>query len=147
MSLCKICLTAVPDFPAIVVSSESSYETQGPLSAIRKWKKQTHPDRPLEISWTTRGESPMHLSWEAFLISLDADCPVCWKLWRTIRSSAAASPFEEHVDEFRASLTLATYKPDGGQYTMGIWVTGKAIERTQFQFRIWKTSREIFERE
>ncbi|KAF5557009.1 hypothetical protein FNAPI_5586 [Fusarium napiforme] len=145
MSLCKICLTAVPDFPRIVVSSESSYETTGPLSAIRKWKKQTHPDRPLELSWTTRGESPMHLSWDAFLISLDADCPICWKIWRTIRSSAAASPFDEHIHEFRASLTLATYKPEGGQYLMGIWVTGKGIGRTQFQFRIWKTTREIFE--
>jgi hypothetical protein len=150
MSLCKICQPALPDLPSSgeipATSENSTYVTKGPLAGTRTWKKQMDPNQPSVISWTSRGESPMHLSWETFITSLDADCPVCWKVWRTIRSSPIASPRDEQVEEFRASLIGITYKPDGGEFTIGIWVTGTGLKQTQFRFHIWKATKEIFER-
>ncbi|KAF4333884.1 hypothetical protein FBEOM_12278 [Fusarium beomiforme] len=126
MSLCTLCRQALPDFPfsASVENPETVYIAR----------------------WLLNGPLSLHASWESFVTSLDADCPVCWTIWRSIRKSPISSPDDGIVAGFQDDIDHTTFTHKDSSYLAAIPVKGQELKLTRLLFRIWKTDQQSFER-
>ncbi|KAK2689286.1 hypothetical protein QWA68_011405 [Fusarium oxysporum] len=105
MSLCKICQEALPDFPFSARVGDAPLIRNGLSSKPCTWEKKKNPKQPSQTQWLMKGSFSLHSSWETFVASLEADCPLCWTCWRAIRSSPIASPSYERVADFQGMIT------------------------------------------
>ncbi|KAH7174215.1 heterokaryon incompatibility protein-domain-containing protein [Fusarium flagelliforme] len=130
MSLCTICQGVCED---------------------RKWENEEvtnhweHKDPAVMLSTYGCGEI-MHESWEVFLESLSQDCPICWSMWRIIRSSPLADPKSETRDGFETYVYLALYRLERSSYFLRLDMYEQE-NRLCFPgpvFEIWKTSEHCF---
>jgi hypothetical protein len=88
----------------------------------------------------------MHESWEVFLESLSQDCPICWSMWRIIRSSPLADPKRETRDGFKTYVDVAIYRLERSSYFLRLDIH-QHENRLSFPgpvFEIWKTSEHCF---
>ncbi|EXL71455.1 hypothetical protein FOPG_12839 [Fusarium oxysporum f. sp. conglutinans race 2 54008] len=131
MSLCTPCQKALPDFPS---SGGTGDTNEGSLSKPIVF---INPRLP-------KGHLFLHSSWESFKASLEADCPVCWTIWRNIRSSPIISPADENIEDFRADITRATYKPIDSSYLIIITIEGQGLRVPSLLLNIWKTNKEFY---
>lgn len=118
----------------------------------RKWE-----DEGLGYSWASKdpvvvlyrdrqnGENRiMHDSWEIFLLSLSQDCPICWSMWRIIRSSPLAHAREEIRDEFQTKVSEAIYSLERSCYTVQLVIVEKDDRLHYATFDMWKTTKQCF---
>ncbi|CAH0025043.1 unnamed protein product [Clonostachys rhizophaga] len=85
---------------------------------------------------------PMHQSWESFSKSLNDNCPICWGLWRSIRSSPRASPNEEPDMDFKSWLHEGAFSVETLTFTLHINLTGKGNRRESNEFHVRYTASE-----
>ncbi|KAI1011804.1 hypothetical protein LB503_004835, partial [Fusarium chuoi] len=148
MSLCTTCQLALPDFSSIsqmvVLKDNPSFITKE-LSVPWTWKKGRSTTEQSEYFRSTRGRRRMHSSWESLVASLDVNCPICWKMWREIRSSPIALPRDEPIEDFRAEIASVRYNTNDGEYNMTVLVNCTGRHLSRFLFGIWKTTQKTFE--
>ncbi|CVL08025.1 related to tol protein [Fusarium mangiferae] len=136
MSLCKACKTALPNIPA-------SGDNEGFIAAISKvlsehgnWSRMS--DSRLGENWYRFGFFPLHASWNSLVLSLSHGCPICWTLWRNIRSSPVASPNNEAIAGFSALVFSIRNYPASRDYEVEIWLMGGKLETKFLRFSIRK---------
>ncbi|KAH7258876.1 heterokaryon incompatibility protein-domain-containing protein [Fusarium redolens] len=132
MSLCTPCQQALPPFPSPGGSGDTN---KGYLSKPIVFINPRLPKSHLLL----------HTSWESFMTSLEADCPVCWTIWRNIRSSPIVSPDHENIEDFRADILRATYNPKDSAYLITVSIEGRELKQPSLLLNIWKTNKEFFE--
>ncbi|KAF4465906.1 hypothetical protein FALBO_7243 [Fusarium albosuccineum] len=132
MSLCEPCRQLLPDF--------ATPEDDSSLG----WVQQRHNAN----GWDLRKKIIVHSSWESFITSINHDCPICWTIWRYIRSSPIATPNDERVADFQMSTSNITYLTNLTNYTFGIGL--KIVPQREPEkgpapaFTVWKTTEESF---
>ncbi|RSL71772.1 hypothetical protein CEP53_001314 [Fusarium sp. AF-6] len=124
MSLCGVCINLMPAF----IGSRG-----GP-----DWRPSRGPDEWIsERSYHDR-------SLESFCASLDAGCPVCFCVWRHIRSSPYDKPSKPALDDFNSWPDSVVYWPKQGQYRVILRVTSKRFIESETKqsivLSVWKTS-------
>jgi len=131
MSLCTICQR---------VCEDREWEDE---EVTDYWEFKDHP----VVMLSTDGWAKiMHESWEVFLESLSQDCPICWSMWRIIRSSPLADPKSETHDGFATYVCLAVYRLERSSYFLRLDI----YEQETYLcfpgpvFEIWKTSEHCF---
>lgn len=131
MSLCIPCQKALPDFPCPGGTGDT---------------REGSPSKPIVFinPRLPKGHLLLHSSWESFKASLEADCPVCWTIWRNIRSSPIVSSADENIEDFRADITRATYKPIDSSYLIIITIEGQGLRVPSLLLNIWKTNVEFY---
>ncbi|PNP76712.1 hypothetical protein FNYG_10131 [Fusarium nygamai] len=134
MSLCTTCQQALPSFP----SSGDTGDTN-----------QNSPSKPIIFinPRLPKTRLLLHESWESFKTSLEADCPVCWTIWRNIRSSPITSPDQETAQDFRVDIPRATYNPNDFSYLITVSVEGQGLKVPSLLLNIWKTNEKFFKLE
>ncbi|KAI8721686.1 HET domain-containing protein [Fusarium sp. LHS14.1] len=83
----------------------------------------------------------MHASWEKFADSLSQDCPICWSLWRLLRSSPLATPDEEKHNDFQSWVTEARAKSFG--YFLEVELPGRETLTKSRSYGICKTTEKM----
>ncbi|KAF5626327.1 hypothetical protein F25303_11146 [Fusarium sp. NRRL 25303] len=132
MSLCTPCQQALPSFPSPDGTGDTNEGSQSkPIVFINPRLPET---RLL-----------LHASWESFKVSLEADCPACWTIWRNMRSSPIASPDQETAQDFRVDIPRASYNPKDFSYLFTVSVEGQGLKLPSLLLNIWKTSKKSFE--
>ncbi|KAF4459522.1 hypothetical protein FALBO_13724 [Fusarium albosuccineum] len=86
----------------------------------------------------------MHSSWKSFAVSLGQDCPICWTLWRYIRSSPLVTPVEEQHPDFRSLMTEAWYRIEDSCYFIEVRLSDMRSRPSSQCFEIWKTTQKCF---
>nr|CEG03626.1 unnamed protein product [Fusarium acuminatum CS5907] len=128
MSLCENCQRLVPEFVAPQEDRNSEWLT---TSASAEW---------ILFRYTVS-----HSSWGSFVQSLDHGCPICWTIWRYIRSSPSASPLDEEMASFRIFELNVRYNTDTLRYHLSLYLTTpRHKRRSKLDFYIWKTTEETF---
>lgn len=138
MSLCEACQKALPNIPASGGNEDSIAATYKILSEHGDWHRTT--DWRGNDEWYLRDPFPLHTSWESLVLSLSDDCPICWTLWRNIRSSPIASPNIESISEFKAQVTAIDNQPEWHRYDVSICLTGHHLETKELRFDLHKTT-------
>ncbi|KAG7409269.1 hypothetical protein Forpe1208_v011741 [Fusarium oxysporum f. sp. rapae] len=132
MSLCTPCQQALPHFPSPGGTEDTDEGSPSkPIVFINPRLPKIHLF--------------LHPSWESFKTSLEADCPVCWTIWRNMRSSPIASSDQETVQDFRVDILRATYNPEDFLYVITVSVEGQGLKVPSLLLSIWKTNKEFFE--
>ncbi|KAF5589952.1 hypothetical protein FPCIR_6581 [Fusarium pseudocircinatum] len=103
------------------------------------------PKQPSQAQWFMKGRSSLHSSWDTLVASLEADCPLCWTCWRAIRSSPIASPSDERVADFQATITYAHFDIEDDIFNIWVCLEGTGLKATRLRLNITKTSRELFQ--
>ncbi|KAH7153703.1 heterokaryon incompatibility protein-domain-containing protein [Fusarium sp. MPI-SDFR-AT-0072] len=80
-----------------------------PICADSKWGNEEIASSPKfdgTVVWLFKDNEReiMHGSWEIFLVSLSQDCPICWSIWRILRSSPLAKPTDETQHDFQTRI-------------------------------------------
>ncbi|KAF4951998.1 hypothetical protein FGADI_7114 [Fusarium gaditjirri] len=132
MSLCTPCQKAIPNFPSRGGTGDTD---EGSLSKPIVFIDPRLPE----------GHLLLHPSWETFKTSLEADCPICWTIWRNMRSSPIASSDQKTVQDFRMDIIRATYNPKSFTYLITVSVEGQGLKVPSLLLNIWKTSKEFFQ--
>ncbi|KAF5646084.1 uncharacterized protein FTJAE_2173 [Fusarium tjaetaba] len=65
--------------------------------------------------------------------------------WRAIRSSPIASPSDERVADFQATITYAHFDIEDDFFNIWVCLEGTGLKATRLRLNITKTSRELFE--
>jgi hypothetical protein len=88
----------------------------------------------------------LHSSWDSFLTSLNEECPICWTLWRHMRSSPLADPVEERQDNFESRVWTVVYRIKDSRYSLRVQVPKVREEFCLgfLSFYVWKTTKEYF---
>ena len=135
--------------------SDASDETE-PITIAREaplqsqtWHKHRYrgrfPEEKTFIEWMTEDKLLMHGSWEALVASLDVDCPVCWTLWRSLRSSPTTRSVDEALPGFRAEFTKIEYEPAYAKYVVSIHARDDNDPYLlELQVAVWKTTEQCF---
>ncbi|UPK91174.1 hypothetical protein LCI18_002109 [Fusarium solani-melongenae] len=114
MSLCNVCKHLIPVFI-------------GPRDWIRTSPRSYHGT-----------------SLESFCASLEAGCPVCFCVWRHIRSSPYDKPSKPALDGFESWPERVVYYPERDQYLVILRVLSKRIResgiRQSITLSLWRTS-------
>jgi hypothetical protein len=134
MSLCEVCRKALPNFPVPEGNEDSAAASAEIPSQHGNWYRSSH------YEWTLEASFLLHASWESLATSLSHDCPLCWTLWRCIRSSPIATPHDERVADFNAEVISINCEPEWGGYTIDICLDGLGLERRELGLYIWKTT-------
>lgn len=142
MSLCEACRKALPNIPTSGGNKDSIASISAILSDDGNWRRLQHPDST--ESWIVRDPFPLHTSWESLVVSLSHDCPICWTLWRNIRSSPITAPSNLRITAFKADITRIICAPAGSLYSTNIRVMGHRLETKLFLFYIWKTTEKCY---
>ncbi|RTE70047.1 hypothetical protein BHE90_015562 [Fusarium euwallaceae] len=83
-------------------------------------------------------------SLESFCASLEAGCPVCFCVWRHIRSSPYDRPSKPALDGFNSWPDIVIYYPKEGRYSVTLRISSKRIleseTRQSIRLLVWKTS-------
>ncbi|KAF5967384.1 hypothetical protein FCOIX_11976 [Fusarium coicis] len=145
MSLCKTCQEALPDFPSSDGVGDAPIVHNGPSPKLGIWEKKKDPKQPSQAQWFMKGRFSLHSSWDMFVASLEADCPLCWSCWRVIRSSPIASPSDERVADFQATITYAHFDIKDDLFNIWVGLEGTGWKTMRLRLNITKTSRELFE--
>ncbi|RMJ07027.1 hypothetical protein CDV36_013375 [Fusarium kuroshium] len=83
-------------------------------------------------------------SLESFYASLEASCPVCFCVWRHIRSSPYDKPSKPALDDFNSWPDIVLYYPKEERYRVILRVTSKRFLESETKqsivLSVWKTS-------
>lgn len=115
----------------------------------RKWENEEatnfldHRD-PVVMLSTEGCAKIMHDSWQTFLVSLSQDCPICWSMWRIMRSSPLANPKKEDPDNFQTVICSAVYRLEHSYYSVQLGIVEKGGFLSYPCFDIWKTTEDCF---
>ncbi|KAM0421307.1 hypothetical protein ACHAPT_010836 [Fusarium lateritium] len=132
-NICKVCQQVCPDFTAQdEAGSPSSIWQEVEDVTVRQWdlKKQQ-----LNV---------LHPSWESLTASLGQDCPICWMIWRRLRSWPLAKPVDEKVEGFQTWLSKVNYRSEEAEYFVEITLEGTKSRRNRIPFLVWRTTEEYF---
>ncbi|KAH7191702.1 uncharacterized protein B0J16DRAFT_353402 [Fusarium flagelliforme] len=141
MSLCYICQEALQCFPpgehhdlTTLASDgdgdgiETTTITRQALSQSQTWRRRDYhypgrlPQGEEPIVWETNNALLMHSSWKGLMASLNDDCPICWTVWRSLRSSPTAKPADEALPGFQTKFTEISCEPAFAKYNVTITV-------------------------
>ncbi|KNB14149.1 hypothetical protein FOXG_13073 [Fusarium oxysporum f. sp. lycopersici 4287] len=145
MSLCKICQEALPDFPFSAGVGNAPIIRNGLSAKPCTWEKTKKPKQPSQTQWLMKGRFSLHSSWETFVTSLEADCPLCWTCWRAIRSSPIASPSDEKIADFQAMITYGHFDVEDDLFNLWVCLEGTGMKAARLRLNITKTTREVYE--
>ncbi|CEI63330.1 unnamed protein product [Fusarium venenatum] len=134
MSLCQVCRGVLPSIPLT-----DGNRAQGSVAAFLS-DPVYRSGGLFEDQWTLRGDFPVHKSWESLKRSISHDCPLCWTIWRCIRSSPIASPNDEEIAEFKTEIVTLSYEPDNSAYTVDMCLMGLGLKTKELKLAIWKTT-------
>lgn len=84
----------------------------------------------------------MHSSWEVFATSLGQDCPICWSLWRRLRSSPLATTDGEKHSNFQSWVKEARATSFG--YILDVALPAREPLANSMFFIICKTTEKRF---
>ncbi|SCV36387.1 related to tol protein [Fusarium fujikuroi] len=138
MSLCEACRKALPNIPASGGNEDSIAATYKILSEQGDWHRRINQRGNEE--WCLIDPFPLHTSWESLVLSLSDDCPICWTLWRNIRSSPIASPNKESIIDFKAQISDIRHHPELHQCYVRIHLTGHQLKKEKLRFTLSKTT-------
>ncbi|KAF4338261.1 alcohol dehydrogenase 2 [Fusarium beomiforme] len=79
---------------------------------------------------------------EVKVLEFEEACPICWTVWRNIRSSPFAKPSDEPVVGFEVKGELRSCQPDDDEYS--ITITPNNEDFHEFHFKVKKTTEESF---
>lgn len=147
MSLCKICQEALPDFSFSAGVGNAPIIRNGLSAKPCTWEKKKKPKQPSQTQWLMKGRFSLHSSWETFVTSLEADCPLCWTCWRAIRSSPIASPSDEKIADFQAMITYGHFDVEDDLFNLWVCLEGTGMKAARLRLNITKTTREVYEGE
>lgn len=139
MSLCDACRKALPYIPAPERNQDSIAAI---LSELGDWHRSLYTDSG--ENWCLEEPFLLHTSWESLVTSLDHDCPICWTLWRNIRSSPIASLNDEIIAGFRAEIIDIYYYSDRHRYHVDMHLMSHQLEIKEFEFSIWRTTEKYY---
>ncbi|KAM5385625.1 hypothetical protein ACJZ2D_000824 [Fusarium nematophilum] len=74
--------------------------------------------------------------------SLDEECPVCWSVWRSLRSSPSVKARDEEHEGFVSNLTVPSDKVGGNAFALHLRIEGEEVERVGV--RVERTTRKRF---
>ncbi|KAL6915450.1 hypothetical protein FSST1_006945 [Fusarium sambucinum] len=131
MSLCQVCRKA---FPSLPVSDATSKEV-----VSERWSEGL-----FDGQWAFSSRFILHASWESLHASISQDCPLCWTIWRCIRSSPIASSNDERKADFSAEVETVTCEPNNAAYTVDIRLAGLGLKKKKLQLAIWKTTKKWY---
>ncbi|QGI66487.1 hypothetical protein CEK26_010444 [Fusarium fujikuroi] len=142
MSLCEACRNAMPNIPASGDNKQLIAATFKLLSGHGDWKR--YELETSEENWYRRDPFLLHTSWESLVSSLSDDCPICWTLWRNIRSSPIASPHNESIKDFEAKITEIDNYPESHRCYVSIRLTGHQLDTEELRFTLYRTTKEYY---
>ncbi|KAK2472703.1 hypothetical protein H9L39_14878 [Fusarium oxysporum f. sp. albedinis] len=145
MSLCKICQEALPDFSFSAGVGNAPIIRNGLSAKPCTWEKKKKTKQPSQTQWLMKGRFSLHSSWETFVTSLEADCPLCWTCWRAIRSSPIASPSDEKIADFQAMITYGHFDVEDDLFNLWVCLEGTGMKAARLRLNITKTTREVYE--
>ncbi|KAK6713105.1 hypothetical protein SNK05_007559 [Fusarium graminearum] len=132
MSLCQVCRQALPSFP--IPNDDRSLVTAS-LPDISDWSESF-----FDGQWILTAHFLLHASWESLKTSISNDCPLCWTIWRCIRSSPVASPNDETITNFNAQIFNLACEPNDAAYTLDIRLAGLGLKIKDLRLAVWKTT-------
>ena len=130
MTLCTICK---------LMCEDRKWENYGPIPSGM--------ENPVVVLYDHRKNSEkriMHDSWETFLVSLSQNCPICWSMWRKIRSSPLADAREETRYNFQTILLSINYNLDNSGYRTQLHIQKNGESLGLPILNIWKTTEQCF---
>lgn len=95
------------------------------------------PFQPDQIP-TTGHPRIIHLSWDSFCDSIDQNCPICWAIWRELRSSPITSCRGETHQPFLTWLDSAV----GPTLEICVFLPAKATKFVDLE--VFRTTKECF---
>lgn len=132
MSLCQVCRQTLPSFP--IPNDDRSLVTAS-LPDISNWSESF-----FDGQWILTAHFLLHASWESLKTSISNDCPLCWTIWRCIRSSPVASPNDETITNFNAQIFNLACEPNDAAYTLDIRLAGLGLKIKDLRLAVWKTT-------
>ena len=130
MALCTICK---------LMCEDRKWEDYGPIPSGM--------ESPVVVLYDQRKNSEkriMHDSWEMFLASLSQNCPICWSMWRKIRSSPLTDAREEIRHDFQTQVLSVNYNLEDLGYRTQFRIMEKGESLGLPVFNIWKTTEQCF---
>ncbi|RGP81005.1 hypothetical protein FLONG3_794 [Fusarium longipes] len=136
MSLCQVCRNALPNFP-VPDNNQDSIAAEIP-SEHGTWYRDSDWELTFENSFA------LHPSWDSLTSSLIHDCPVCWNLWRFLRSSPIASPDDEKIEGFEAEIISITCEFQWAYYNVNIRLSGVGLDTREIGLHVSKTTEKCY---